>query len=100
MKIWDQVIGAEMDLAQLPMPFYRPQRLVTKHHISGGFMHSFGYSDMVHRFCPEKGMSTEDFISDPAQFCNRPMAVPTGASFTKSDTTCKIKIGCLMAPPK
>lgn len=66
MKIWDQVIGAEMDLAQLPVPFYRPQRLVTDVHMGGGFMHS-GYPIMVHH-CPEKGMSTEGFISDPAQF--------------------------------
>jgi len=66
MKLWDKVIGAEMDLAQLPMPFYRAQRLVTDVHIGGGFMHS-GYPIMVHH-CPEKHMSTEDFISDPAQF--------------------------------
>ena len=66
MKIWDNVIGAEMDLAQLPRPFYRAQRLVTDVHIGGGFMHS-GYPIMVHH-CPELQMSTEDFISDPAQF--------------------------------
>ncbi len=66
MKIWNNVIGAEMDLAQLPTPFYRAQRLVTDVHIGGGFMHS-GYPIMVHH-CPEKHMSTEDFISDPAQF--------------------------------
>jgi hypothetical protein len=66
MQIWDRVIGAEMDLAQLPVPFYRPQRLVTDVHMGGGFMHS-GYPIMVHH-CPEKGMSTEGFISDPAQF--------------------------------
>jgi hypothetical protein len=66
MKIWNNVIGAEMDLAQLPTPFYRAQRLVTDVHIGGGFMHS-GYPIMVHH-CPEVGMSTEDFISDPAQF--------------------------------
>jgi hypothetical protein len=66
MKIWDSVIGAIMDLAQLPMPFYRAQRLVTDVHIGGGFMHS-GYPIMVHH-CPERHMSTEDFISDPARF--------------------------------
>ncbi len=66
MELWDNVIGAEMNLAQLPMPFYRAQRLVTDVHIGGGFMHS-GYPIMVHH-CPEKHMSTEDFISDPAQF--------------------------------
>lgn len=65
-QLWDNVIGAEMDLAQLPLPFYRKQRLVTDVHMSAGFMHS-GYPIMVHH-CPEKHMSTEDFISDPAQF--------------------------------
>jgi len=66
MKIWDRIIGAEMDLAQLPMPFYRAQRLVTDVHIGGGFMHS-GYPIMVHH-CPEKNLVTEDFISDPVRF--------------------------------
>lgn len=66
MKMWDAIIGATMDLAQLPVPFYRAQRLVTDVHIGGGFMHS-GYPIMVHH-CPERGMSTEDFISDPARF--------------------------------
>ncbi len=66
MELWNNVIGAEMDLAQLPMPFYRAQRLVTDVHIGGGFMHS-GYPIMVHH-CPELGMSTEDFISNPEQF--------------------------------
>ena len=66
MRIWDRIIGAEMDLAQLPMPFYRAQRLVTDVHIGGGFMHS-GYPIMVHH-CPEKNLVTEDFIADPVRF--------------------------------
>jgi len=66
MEIWDNVIGSEMDLAQLPRPFYRAQRLVTDVHIGGGFMHS-GYPIMVHH-CPEKGMATEEFISHPERF--------------------------------
>ena len=66
MKIWQSIIGATMDLAQLPVPFYRAQRLVTDVHLGGGFMHS-GYPIMVHH-CPELDMSTEDFISDPARF--------------------------------
>jgi hypothetical protein len=66
MKIWDKIIGAEMDLAQLPLPFYRAQRLLTDVHIGGGFMHS-GYPIMVHH-CPEVGLVTEDFLSDPAKF--------------------------------
>jgi hypothetical protein len=66
MAIWNTIIGATMDLAQLPVPFYRAQRLVTDVHIGGGFMHS-GYPIMIHH-CPELGMSTEDYISDPARF--------------------------------
>jgi hypothetical protein len=66
MMIWNTIIGATMDLAQLPVPFYRAQRLVTDVHIGGGFMHS-GYPIMIHH-CPELHMSTEDFISDPARF--------------------------------
>jgi len=66
MRLWDKVIGAIMDLAQLPMPFYRAQRLVTDVHIGGGFMHS-GYPIMIHH-CPEKRMVTEDFVADPARF--------------------------------
>lgn len=66
MRIWDRVVGSIMDLAQLPMPFYRAQRLVTDVHMGGGFMHS-GYPIMVHH-CPEKGLNTEEFISDPQQF--------------------------------
>jgi hypothetical protein len=66
MKIWDKIIGATMELAQLPLPFYRAQRLVTDVHMGGGFMHS-GYPIMVHH-CPEVGLNTEDFISDPARF--------------------------------
>lgn len=66
MQIWDRVMGSIMDLAQLPVPFYRAQRLVTDVHIGGGFMHS-GYPIMVHH-CPEKGMRTEDFIANPARF--------------------------------
>jgi len=66
MKLWNQVLGAEMDLAQLPRPFYRAQRLVTDVHMGGGFMHS-GYPIMVHH-CPEKDLDTEGFISNPEQF--------------------------------
>jgi len=63
--LWDNVIGAEMDLAQLPLPFYRKQRLVTDVHMSAGFMHS-GYPIMVHH-CPEVGMDSESFLADPSQ---------------------------------
>jgi hypothetical protein len=66
MKMWDAIIGATMDLAQLPMPFYRAQRLVTDVHMGGGFMHS-GYPIMVHH-CPEQGLKTEEFIADPVRF--------------------------------
>ena len=79
MAIWDRVVGATMDLAQLPMPFYRQQRMVTDPHIGGGFMHS-GYPIMVHH-CPEVGMSTEDFIANPDQFSHPAKGGPNWGFF-------------------
>ena len=63
MKLWDLIIGGEMDLAQIPQPFYREQRLVIDEHIGGGFMHS-GYPIMVHH-SPVKHMFSEDIIANP-----------------------------------
>lgn len=63
MALWDRVIGAEMELAQLPMPFYRAQRLVTDVHIGGGYMHS-GYPIMIHH-CPEVNLVSEDIMIEP-----------------------------------
>ena len=63
MKLWNLIIGGEMDLAQIPQPFYRAQRLVVDEHMGGGFMHS-GYPIMVHHSPVEK-MFSEDIIANP-----------------------------------
>jgi hypothetical protein len=63
LKLWNLIIGGEMDLAQIPQPFYREQRLVIDEHIGGGFMHS-GYPIMVHH-SPVKHMLSEDIIANP-----------------------------------
>ncbi|HEY5464742.1 MAG TPA: M60 family metallopeptidase [Hanamia sp.] len=63
MKLWNLIIGGEMDLAQIPQPFYRAQRLVVDEHIGGGFMHS-GYPIMVHH-SPVKKMFSENIIANP-----------------------------------
>lgn len=60
---WDIIVGACYDLAQIPTPFFRKQRIVSDVHIGGGFMHS-GYPIMAHH-CPEKRMVSEDVIADP-----------------------------------
>ncbi len=63
MKLWDLIIGGEMELAQIPQPFYRPQRLVVDEHIAGGSMHS-GYPIMV-QHSPVKHLLSEDIIANP-----------------------------------
>ena len=44
--MWDEIVGACYDLAQIPTPFYRKQRIVPDVQISGGYMHS-GYPIMA-----------------------------------------------------
>lgn len=63
MKIWDLIIGGEAELAQIPQPFYRPQRMVIDEHIGGGFMHS-GYPVMIHH-SPTRKMLSADVIANP-----------------------------------
>jgi len=63
MKIWDLIIGGEMELAQIPMPFYRPQRMVIDEQIGGGFMHS-GYPIMIHH-SPSRHLLSADVMADP-----------------------------------
>jgi Peptidase M60, enhancin and enhancin-like/N-terminal domain of M60-like peptidases len=63
MKLWDLIITGEMDLAQIPMPFYRAQRFVIDEHIGGGFMHS-GYPMMVHH-SPSRRLLSADVIANP-----------------------------------
>lgn len=63
MHLWDLIIGGEMELAQIPQPFYRAQRLVIDEHIGGGFMHS-GYPIMVHH-SPVRKMLSANIIANP-----------------------------------
>lgn len=63
MKLWDLIIAGEMDLAQIPQPFYRAQRLVIDEHIGGGFMHS-GYPIMVHH-SPVRKLLSANIIANP-----------------------------------
>lgn len=63
MELWDLIVGGEMELAQIPQPFYRPQRMVIDEHIGGGFMHS-GYPIMIHH-SPSRRLLSADVIADP-----------------------------------
>ncbi len=63
MKLWDLIIKGEMDLAQIPQPFYRAHRLVIDEHIGGGFMHS-GYPIMVHH-SPVRKLLSANVIANP-----------------------------------
>lgn len=65
LKLWDLIVGGEMELAQIPQPYYRPQRMVIDEHIGGGFMHS-GYPIMIHH-SPSSRMLSADVIADPAK---------------------------------
>jgi len=47
MQFWDQVIGAQADLAAVPKERARPERIVADVQISHGYMHS-GYPIMTH----------------------------------------------------
>jgi hypothetical protein len=63
MKLWETIIQGEMELAQLPQPFYRAQRLVLDEHMCAGYMHS-GYPIMIHH-SPSQHMMSADIIADP-----------------------------------
>ncbi|MCK7556979.1 M60 family metallopeptidase [Chitinophaga sedimenti] len=63
MKLWETIIQGEMELAQLPQPFYRAQRLVLDEHMCAGAMHS-GYPIMIHH-SPSQRMISADVIADP-----------------------------------
>ncbi|MCW3465498.1 M60 family metallopeptidase [Chitinophaga nivalis] len=65
LHLWNLIAGGEMELAQLPQPAYRPQRLVIDEHLGGGYMHS-GYPIMIHH-APSVGMVSADIIADPAK---------------------------------
>ncbi len=65
LQLWDLIVGGEMELAQIPQPFYRPQRMVIDEHIGGGFMHS-GYPIMIHH-SPSRKMLSADVIANPTK---------------------------------
>lgn len=62
---WDVIVNACYDLAQIPTPFFRKQRIVSDVHISGGAMHS-GYPIMA-THCPSAYMESEFSIADPGK---------------------------------
>ena len=59
-EMWDKVVNACYDLAQIPTPFFRKQRIVTDVHIMAGYMHS-GYPIMA-THCPSLNMNSEEVI--------------------------------------
>lgn len=63
LKLWDLVVLGELDLANIPAPFYRPQRMVPDEHIGGGYMHS-GYPIMIHH-SPSKKMLSNEIMANP-----------------------------------
>lgn len=64
-ETWDVIVNACYDLAQIPTPYFRKQRIVTDVHIGGGAMHS-GYPIMA-THCPSLGMDSEFSIADPGK---------------------------------
>lgn len=63
MVLWARIIEEIMELAQLPRPYYRAQRLTTDVHIGGGYMHS-GYPIMISH-SPDVNLESEDIMIDP-----------------------------------
>ncbi|XP_078515295.1 TRPM8 channel-associated factor 2-like [Lissotriton helveticus] len=47
MSLWDRMMAAVAELAAIPFPFWRPERIVADVQISGGWMHA-GYPIMAH----------------------------------------------------
>ena len=64
-RTWDVIVNACYDLAQIPTPYFRKQRIVSDVHISGGAMHS-GYPIMA-THCPSAYMESEFSIADPGR---------------------------------
>jgi hypothetical protein len=63
LKLWDLVVLGELDLANMPAPFYRAQRMVPDEHIGGGYMHS-GYPIMIHH-SPSRKMLSNEIMANP-----------------------------------
>lgn len=64
-QTWDVIVNACYDLAQIPTPYFRKQRIVSDVHIGGGAMHS-GYPIMA-THCPSAHMESEYSIADPGK---------------------------------
>lgn len=62
---WDLIVSACYDLAQIPTPYFRKQRIVSDVHIGGGAMHS-GYPIMASH-CPSRHLESEFSIADPGK---------------------------------
>lgn len=67
-QLWDQVVNACYDLAQIPTPFYRKQRIITDIHIGIGYLHN-GYPIMG-THCPSLNMICEDVLSQSEYILN------------------------------
>lgn len=65
MRLWDLIVTGEMELAQVPQPVYRPQRMVIDEHLAGGALHS-GYPIMAHH-SPSTHQYSADVMIDPGQ---------------------------------
>ncbi len=63
-QLWSDIIGACYDLAQIPQPFYRKQRIVLDEQIALGLMHS-GYPIMAHHREGVQHYESEQFIYNP-----------------------------------
>ncbi len=64
-RVWQGIIGACYELAQIPEPFFRKQRIVLDEQISIGLMHS-GYPVMAHHCEGVEHYEAEQFIYDPS----------------------------------
>ncbi len=62
-RVWKDIIGACYDLAQIPEPFFRKQRIVLDEQIWLGLMHS-GYPVMAHHREGVQHYEAEQFIYD------------------------------------
>ncbi|MGO4291345.1 M60 family metallopeptidase [Chitinophaga sp. RAB17] len=65
MALWNLIVAGEMELAQIPQPVYRPQRMVIDEHLAGGALHS-GYPIMAHH-SPSTGQFSADVMINPGQ---------------------------------
>lgn len=65
MMLWNLIVAGEMELAQIPQPVYRPQRMVIDEQLAGGALHS-GYPIMAHH-SPSTHQLSADVMIDPGR---------------------------------